>query len=87
MLKTFKEKAVTNKRNVKIQFWTHENYTEIICSNRFLEQKLTYIHQNPVKAGIVEQAQEYIYSSAKAYADEKGLLEIITIDRKWKTIK
>jgi len=43
-----------------------------------LPQKLEYIHNNPVVAGIVEKAEEYIYSSARNYYFEKqcGLIEI-----------
>ena len=58
---------------------------KILFSNKFLEQKLEYIHDNPVKAGIVGKAEEYIYSSAKDYAGEKGLLDINTIMIRWKT--
>jgi putative transposase len=39
--------------------------------------KLNYIHENPVRAGIVEEAVQYLYSSAGMYAGEKnGVLEI-----------
>jgi len=37
---------------------------------------LNYIHNNPVEAGIVERPEEYIYSSAKNYAGELGILKI-----------
>lgn len=42
------------------------------------ERKLEYIHQNPVTAGIVEKAEEYVYSSARDYHYGKkvGLLEV-----------
>jgi len=38
--------------------------------------KLNYIHLNPVRSGIVEKANHYIYSSASNYSTGKGLLEI-----------
>ena len=41
-----------------------------------LEQKLQYIHQNPVVAGIVAEPHHYLYSSALDYSGSKGLLEI-----------
>ncbi|MBI3220581.1 MAG: hypothetical protein HYZ44_13790, partial [Bacteroidetes bacterium] len=36
------------------------------------------IHNNPVEAGIVEKAEDYLYSSARDYFEGKniGLLEI-----------
>lgn len=87
MLKIFKDAAFKHKRNSEYQFWTHENHAEYIFSNKFIEQKLDYIHNNPVRAGIVEKPEEYKYSSAKDYAGEKGLLEIEIIMRQWKTYK
>ena len=87
MLKIFRDAAFKHKRNSEYQFWTHENHAEYIYSNKFIEQKLDYIHDNPVKAGIVEKPEEYRYSSAKDYAGEKGLLEIEIIMRQWKTYK
>ena len=50
-----------------------------------MEQKLRYIHENPVRAGIVEKAEEYKYSSAKDYAGEQGLITIEKIIVRWKT--
>ncbi len=76
MLGQMKYFAKENKRNSKYQFWTQENHPEELFSTEFKEQKLDYIHQNPVRAGIVEEPWEYIYSSARAYCDMKCLLEI-----------
>ena len=87
MLKIFKDAAFKHKRNSEYQFWTHENHAEYIYSNKFIEQKLDYIHNNPVRAGIVENPEEYRYSSARDYAGETGLLEVIQTMRLWKTYK
>lgn len=68
------------KSNIKdYKFWQDGNEAKEIHSTSFLEQKLEYIHENPVKAEIVENAEEYIYSSAKNYAGEVGLLKVILI--------
>ncbi len=87
MLKIFKDAAFKHKRNSEYQFWTHENHAEYIFSQKFIEQKVEYIHDNPVRAGIVEKQEEYRYSSAKDYAGEKGLLEIEPVIIRWKTYK
>jgi len=76
MLKRFEFAAKRHKRNSEYQVWTHENHAIEIYSDKFLQQKLDYIHQNPVRAAIVESAEEYIYSSAKNYFCNKGLIEI-----------
>jgi hypothetical protein len=38
-----------------------------------MQQKLEYIHQNPVSAGIVKESWHYIYSSAKDYVGQKSI--------------
>ena len=85
MLKLFKNAAYKHKRNSEYQFWTHENHAELLFSNNFIEQKLDYIHNNPVRAGLVNNPEDYKYSSAIDYADGKGLLELILIQRQLKT--
>ena len=39
-------------------------FTRKAYSNPFIHEKLTYLHNNPVRAGIVERPEEYLYSSA-----------------------
>ncbi len=74
------------KKNQTYQVWTHENHAEYIYSQKFIEQKIEYIHNNPVKAGIVEKPEDYLYSSARNYADLESVIEIIKADINWKTI-
>ena len=62
-----------------IRFWQNHNMPIEIWSNKIIDQKLNYIHQNPVKAGIVFRAEDYVYSSAVDYSGGKGLLDIIVI--------
>jgi putative transposase len=62
------------------------NYAEHINSDNFIRQKIDYIHENPVRAGIVEKPEEYLYSGARTYADLEGVLDVIKIDSKWNTI-
>ena len=45
-----------------------------------MQQKLDYIHQNPVKAGYVAEPEHYLYSSAIDYADGKGMIDILFIE-------
>jgi len=73
------------KINQTRQIWTHENHAELIYGQNFLEQKLAYIHENPVRAGIVAKPEDYLYSSARNYADMEGPIDIIKLDIRWKT--
>ena len=48
----------------------------LLETQTFTLEKLNYIHENPVKAGIVDKAEEYLLSSAKDYNGTKGLIAI-----------
>jgi putative transposase len=74
------EFAGRNDRKIKnFKFWQDGNDAQLIYSMDYFQQKLNYIHNNPVKAEIVIEPQEYLYSSAKNYAGEKGLIDIIVV--------
>lgn len=49
------------------QVWQEGSHPEAIFTEKFARQKMDYIHMNPVRAGLVEVATEWPYSSAKAY--------------------
>ena len=72
------EKAGKKNSNVKHQqFWQQNNQPIEIWSLKVFEQKLNYIHQNPVLAGFVTDAIDYKYSSARNYGnDDQTILEI-----------
>jgi REP element-mobilizing transposase RayT len=75
------------KKNQTFQIWTHENHAEHIYSQKFIEQKIEYIHNNPVKAGLVEKPEHYLYSSARNYVDMESVIDVIKADFRWKTVK
>jgi putative transposase len=78
MLKVFKEQGENNSRNKEYQFWRQDNQPKECYSPKFSLQKLNYIHNNPVEAGIVDKPENYLYSSARDsfYGKKIGLLEI-----------
>lgn len=76
MLHQFKFYASRHKRNEVYQIWTNDNHPEECFTEDFTFVKLNYIHQNPVRAGIVLNAEEYIYSSAANYMGKKGILKV-----------
>ena len=49
------------------QVWQEGSHPEAIFSEKFARQKIDYIHLNPVRAGMVNPAQEWLYSGARAY--------------------
>ena len=77
MLWIFRQAGEANVKNTTYQFWQQENHPIELFSNKFIDQKLNYIHQNPVTAGLVDEPWEYRYSSARDYMNnKKGLLDV-----------
>lgn len=72
------ERAGKKNSNVKFrQFWQQNNMPIEIWSLKVFEQKLNYIHQNPVEAGFVTNPIDWKYSSARNYGDnDQTILEI-----------
>lgn len=71
------------KRNNNVkhrQFWQHHNKPIQIWSLKVFEQKLSYIHCNPVISGFVTDPIDWKYSSAINYGnDDQTVLEMGTI--------
>lgn len=80
MLHQFKYYGNRNSRNEEYQIWTNNNHPEECFGADFTRIKLEYIHQNPVRAGIVYRAEDYVYSSASNYAGKGGVLNIELLD-------
>ncbi len=80
MLKRFEFAARSHVRSSKYQFWTHENHAIVLDSMAFLEQKMAYIHENPIRAGWVEKAEDWLYSSERNYIGKDSILEIDLLD-------
>lgn len=56
-----------NAEDRKFQFWERNPLSVDLWSREVLIQKLNYLHQNPVRAGLCKTAEEYKYSSAFFY--------------------
>jgi len=68
LLWLFEKAGTGNSNNTRYQFWQQHNHPVELNTNEKLEQRLNYIHNNPVEAGIVRYPEEYLYSSAGNYA-------------------
>ena len=80
MLSLFAQAGTENSRNKTYQFWRQDNQPKELFTDSFCRQKIDYIHNNPVVAGIVDKAKEYLYSSAKGYYKTgRGLLDVIPL--------
>jgi hypothetical protein len=47
---------------------------------------MDYLHNNPLRSGIVEKPEDYMYSIARYYAGLDCVLDVSNIDLPWKTV-
>jgi REP element-mobilizing transposase RayT len=74
-LKTFEK-----KRGYKYSVWEHHADTFLITSESMLMEKVNYIHLNPVKAGLIEHPDDYLYSSSRIWNKRAREHEPLTVD-------
>jgi putative transposase len=53
------------KRKHRFSLWQHDSDVFSVTSESKFMEKVNYIHLNPVRAGLVEQAEEYRWSSVR----------------------
>jgi putative transposase len=76
MLNGFK----TDKNDRDYQFWQRDALAIRIFSREMLEQKLDYVHDNPMqeKWNLCQNQEDYQWSSAKFYTDRPNGFEYLT---------
>jgi putative transposase len=60
-------RAQHNSNNTHYQFWQQHNHPIELTTNEMFDQRLDYIHNNPVHAVILRYPEHYLYSSAGNY--------------------
>ena len=78
ILNLLKENKADYKTDSIYQFWQEGNHPKQIQNVEMFNQKVEYIHYNPVKRGLVSDAKDWIYSSARNYL---GLDCVFQIDK------
>jgi REP element-mobilizing transposase RayT len=76
LVEMFENAGKNNNNNNNWQLWQQYNQPIELWDNYMIDNKLEYIHQNPVEAGMVYNAEDYVFSSAIDYTEQKGLLDI-----------
>ena len=56
-----------NAKDRRYQIWEKNSLSVELRNEKVFRQKLDYLHNNPVRAGICKLPEEYKYSSAKFY--------------------
>ena len=65
------------RRNQEFQVWHSQNWPVLIESEGFFNQKVDYIHENPVEKEYVSKPEDWIYSSARNYyLDDNSVIRV-----------
>ena len=81
MIYLFKRAGNKNTNNKVYQLRQQDNHPVELSGLAMMQQKLDYIHENPLTAGIVFEPQHYKYSSANDYYEDN--LGLLPIERMW----
>ncbi len=77
MIWMFERAGKRNSSNENFQFWQNDNHPIELNTPVMQRERFDYLHENPVRAGIVFNPQDYAYSSAiDYYTNKKGMIEI-----------
>jgi putative transposase len=76
-LKSLKQSVSRRLIGNRDHFWQKRYYDFNIRKHRQLVEKLRYIHRNPVKRGLCERPEDWVWSSFRHYASgSDGRIEI-----------
>lgn len=64
LIHLFKFYANTKNQNSEYMFWQKTNYSIELVTNSVFDQKIDYIHRNPVECGTINDETSFVYSSA-----------------------
>lgn len=78
LLRQFAFSKRRHKADRDYQFWQEGSHPKQITSDEMMQQKIEYIHYNPVKRGFVDEPTHWRYSSARNYAGLPGLIPVAT---------
>ena len=78
LLRQLRALKLGHKTESEYQVWQEGNQPKQIQDTDMMWQKLEYIHDNPVKRGYVDDPLHWRHSSARNYAGQPGLIDVIT---------
>ena len=87
MIPLFAMNASLSQKHKEFKFWKAGNHAIETYSEKFIWDKIDYIHNNPVRAGFVREPQEWIYSSASNYYGMESILEVDCLPPRLVTIR
>lgn len=78
ILNQLRVNKLRHKKDSEYQLWQEGSHYELIQGYEMMRQKIQYIHANPVRAGLVQDPSDWLYSSARVYDGQNGILNVVT---------
>ena len=72
------ENYKSTQRDRLYHFWERRPYSATIYNRKVAAQKIDYMHYNPVRAGLCEKPEDYWFSSARFYEQNKDDWDFLT---------
>lgn len=80
-LDKFREYKKEFKTKSEYQVWQESFHPQEVLTDKIFQQKIDYIHLNPVRKGLVSNPEDWIYSSAGFFANgNDGVLHLNGFD-------
>jgi putative transposase len=80
-IQVLKQAVARRQEIVPAPYWQARYYDRNIWSAQELQEKLHYIHQNPVRRGLVERAEDWVWSSFRHHAT--GEERVVEVESRW----
>ncbi|MDQ1164573.1 transposase [Flavobacterium sp. SORGH_AS_0622] len=80
ILEYFQKSCEHLKKEQTYKIWQNGYHAEHIYSNKFIKQKIDYIHNNPIKDKTVSSAEDYYFSSARNYTGLENDLDVVLLN-------
>lgn len=78
LLRQLRFNKLSHKTDSEYQVWQEGNHPEQIHNDEMMLQKLEYTHNNPLERGYVDDPTHWRRSSARNYAGQPGLIDVVT---------
>jgi putative transposase len=78
LLSSLQRLKLAHKSESEHQVWLEGSHPEQMRTAEMMWQKIEYIHNNPLERGYVDDPLHWRYSSARNYAKQPGLIDVVT---------
>jgi len=68
----------STQKDRRYHFWKRNPLSIELYNDKIFQQKMDYIHNNPVNAGLCNYPEEFLYSSAEFYLKNIDKFDILT---------